>query len=100
MINKIERIYNIGNFENYDASGNVALGKMSLIYAINGAGKTTLARILQSLSTGDGSIIERHKRIGVAENPSVIMTSDTSHYKFKNGFWDGSRTTQLENIKK
>lgn len=90
MIRKIERIYNVGNFENYDASGNVALGKMSLIYAINGTGKTTLARILQSLSTGDGSIIERHKRIGAAGEPSVIMACDATHYKFKNGAWDGT----------
>ena len=81
MIDKIERIYNIGNFENYDASGNVALSRMSFIYAANGAGKTTLARILQSLSTGDGSIIERHKRIGAAGNPSVIMTGGSGRYK-------------------
>lgn len=88
MIDKIERIYNIGNFENYDASGNVALSRMSFIYAANGAGKTTLARILQSLSTGDGSIIERHKRIGAAGNPSVIMTGGSGRYKFRNGEWD------------
>jgi wobble nucleotide-excising tRNase len=90
MINKIERIYNIGNFENYDASGNVSLGKMSLIYAINGAGKTTLARIFQSLSTGDGSIITRHRRIGATGDPSVIMISDATRYKFRNGAWDGT----------
>ena len=90
MIDKIERIYNIGNFENYDASGNVALGKMSFIYAINGAGKTTLARVLQSLATGDGSIIGRHKRIGAASEPAVILTSAPNRYKFRNGAWDAT----------
>ncbi len=88
MIEKIERVYNIGNFENYDANGNVALGKMSFIYASNGAGKTTLARVLQSLSTGDGSIIARHKRINATGDPSVIMVSDAGRHKFKNGSWD------------
>lgn len=88
MINKIERLYNIGNFENYDASGNVSLDKMTFIYADNGAGKTTLARVLQSLATSDGSIIARHKRIGSAGEPVVILSSDTSRHKFKNGSWD------------
>ena len=61
MITKIERLKNIGNFEDYNASGNVSLDKMTFIYADNGAGKTTLARVLQSLAIGDGSIIARHK---------------------------------------
>ena len=90
MIDKIERIHNIGNFDNYDAAGNVALGKMSFVYAINGAGKTTLARILQSLSIGDGSIIARHKRIGAAGDPAVILTSAPNRYKFRNGAWDAT----------
>lgn len=88
MIDKIERIKNIGNFENYEASGNVSLGKMSYIYASNGAGKTTLARVLQSLSSNDGSIIDRHKRIGATGEPSVILKSGTDCYKFKDGGWD------------
>lgn len=90
MITKIERVYNIGNFENYDASGNVSLDKMSFIYADNGAGKTTLARVFQSLATDDGSIIARHKRIGAVGEPSVILTSDVGRYKFKDGSWDNT----------
>lgn len=90
MITKIERVYNVGNFENYDASGNVSLDKMTFIYADNGAGKTTLARILHSLATGDGSIIARHKRIGAAGEPSVILVSDANRHKFKNGSWDNT----------
>lgn len=90
MISKIERVYNIGNFENYDASGNVSLDKMTFIYADNGAGKTTLARVLQSLATDDGSIIGRHKRIGANGEPSVIIISDSCRHKFKNGSWDNT----------
>lgn len=90
MITKIERLKNIGNFEDYNAAGNVALGKMSFIYAINGAGKTTVSRVLQSLATGDGDIIARHKRIGATGEPSVILTTDTNRYKFKDGVWDNT----------
>lgn len=35
MITKIERLKNTGNFEDYNASGNVSLDKMTLIYAKN-----------------------------------------------------------------
>ena len=62
MIVKIEHIKNIGNYEDYQASGDVALKKMSLIYAENGAGKTTLSRILHSLSLNDGKVISNHYR--------------------------------------
>lgn len=47
MITKIEKLKNIGNFEDYTASGDVTLKKLSIVYANNGAGKTTLARVLQ-----------------------------------------------------
>lgn len=91
MISKIEKLKNIGNYEDYNATGNVALGKWSIIYAANGAGKTTLARVLQSLSTGDGSIIGRHKRIGAASDPEAVILSDTpARHSFRNGSWNQS----------
>lgn len=78
MINKFEAIKNIGNFEDYKASGDVTLKKMSFIYGENGSGKTTLARILYSLSLGDGSIIQRHKRIGSTSNSEVQIKDNTN----------------------
>lgn len=90
MITKIERLKNIGNFEDYNASGNVSLDKMTFIYADNGAGKTTLARVLQSLATGDGSIIARHKRIDATSEPSAIFVSSKGRHKFKDGSWDNT----------
>lgn len=62
MITKIEKLKNIGNFEDYTASGDVTLNKLSVVYANNGAGKTTLARVLHSLSTNDPGVVLRHKR--------------------------------------
>ena len=57
MIAKIEKLKNIGNFEDYNARGDVALKPVSIIYAENGAGKTTLSRVLHSLATDDGSVL-------------------------------------------
>ena len=50
-------VKNVGNFKDYVAAGQVSLAKLNLIYAENGAGKTTLARVLHSLSTGDGDVV-------------------------------------------
>lgn len=75
MILKIETIKNIGNYDNYIASGDVSLKKMNLIYAENGSGKTTLARILHSMSVNDPYIITQRKRIG-SNTPSEISIKD------------------------
>lgn len=75
MILKIEKIKNIGNYEDYIAAGDVSLKKMNLIYAENGSGKTTIARILHSMSVNDSSIISQRKRIG-SNTPSEIIIKD------------------------
>ena len=76
MITKIEKLKNIGNFEDYTASGDVTLKRMSIIYAENGAGKTTLSQVLHSLATNNPEIIKRHTRIGATETlrqPSTMI---------------------------
>ena len=85
MIAKIEKLKNIGNFEDYNARGDVALRPVSIIYAENGAGKTTLSRVLHSLATDDGSVIERHKRIRATGNPEVVIRDDINHQHIYNG---------------
>lgn len=85
MISKIEKIKNIGNFEDYNASGDVTLKKMNIIYAENGAGKTTLAQILHSLSVNDASIIQCHKRIGATGLPEVCVKDDSNRQHIFNG---------------
>ncbi len=89
MIQKIESITNVGNYEDYIASGDVAFKKMNFIYAENGAGKTTLARILQSLGSGDSSIIRQRYRIG-AINPSTISIkgTDNTMYIYNRDKWN------------
>lgn len=85
MLTKFEKIKNIGNFEDYNAFGDVSLHKVNIIYAENGAGKTTLARILQSLSKNDPSIIERHKRIGSTSVSEVQVKEDNGASLIFNG---------------
>lgn len=85
MIVKIEHIKNIGNYEDYQASGDVALKKMSLIYAENGAGKTTLSRILHSLSLNDGKVISNHYRIGASGSSYVSIKDDAHNQHIFNG---------------
>lgn len=85
MITKIESIVNIGNYEAYAASGDVALKKMNIVYAENGAGKTTLSRILHSLSSNDPSIILNHRRIGATTPSRVVIKDDANHQHIFNG---------------
>lgn len=59
MIHKIERITSIGKFRNYQAVGDVAFKKLTLVYADNGSGKTTLAAIFRSLTQNRPDYIRR-----------------------------------------
>lgn len=89
MISKIQSIYNIGNYLDYQASGDVALKKFNIFYAENGAGKTTLATILRSLALGEGILIDRHKRLNAISSPKVeIKLEDNSLCRYDNGKWN------------
>lgn len=89
MISKIQSIYNIGNYLDYQASGDVPLKKFNIFYAENGAGKTTLATILRSLALGEGILIDRHKRLNAISSPKVeIKLEDNSLCRYDNGKWN------------
>lgn len=89
MIKKIEMVKNVGNFKDYVAAGQVSLAKLNLIYAENGAGKTTLARVLHSLSTGDGDVVKRHKRMDATGEPTVLVRDDANkEHRFDGEAWN------------
>lgn len=92
MILKIERIKNIGNYEDYVASGDTTLKKATLIYAENGAGKTTLARILYSLSQNNPTIIQKHKRIGATSNSEVCLRTEHGIISYNGNNWNSPMT--------
>lgn len=89
MITKIEKLKNIGNFEDYTASGDVTLKPFCIVYAENGAGKTTLSRVFHSLSTNDPGVVLRHKRINGTGNPEITINNETpSPFVFSGSHWN------------
>ena len=46
VIERIIRIRNLGRFASYQASGDVTMRKLTLIYGENGSGKTTLCALM------------------------------------------------------
>ncbi|MCD8182400.1 MAG: AAA family ATPase [Bacteroides sp.] len=91
MIQKIEIIKNIGNYEDYVASGDVTLKRMNLIYAENGAGKTTLARILHSMSVNNPIVISQRKRIGAITASEVCIKDESGQLNYNGIKWNRNK---------
>ncbi len=92
MINHLQLIRNIGRFDSVTTAANLALGRLTLIYAENGRGKTTLAAILRSLATGDAIPIMERRRLASQHPPHVVIgcAGGPPAAMFQNGAW--SRT--------
>ena len=87
VIQKFIRIQNIGKFRNCNASGDVELRKLSLIYAENGRGKTTLCDILRSLCTGNGDLVKGRKLLGSSQPILIEIRLDNSNANFDGEHW-------------
>lgn len=73
MIQSLQMLRNVGQFDSVAAGANLPFGRLSVVYAENGRGKTTLAAILRSLATGDPlSVAERH-RLAAQHQPHVVI---------------------------
>lgn len=90
MINNLQLIRNVGRFDSVNAAANIALGRLTLIYAENGRGKTTLAAILRSLATGDAIPIVERRRLAAQHPPHVIIgcAGGPPAAMFQNGVWN------------
>lgn len=90
MINHLQLIRNVGRFDSVDAAANIALGRLTLIYAENGRGKTTLAAILRSLAAGDAIPIVERRRLAAQHPPHVIIgcAGGPPAAMFQNGAWN------------
>jgi wobble nucleotide-excising tRNase len=90
MINKLQLLRNVGQFDSVNSAANIALSRLTLVYAENGRGKTTLAAILRSLGTGDGVSIVERKRLAAANAPHVVLDCDGGPpaAMFQNGTWN------------
>lgn len=76
MINSIQLLRNIGLFDSVAAAANIALARLTLVYAENGRGKTTLAAILRSLATGNPMPITERRRLAAQHPPHVVLNCD------------------------
>lgn len=90
MINLLQLIRNIGRFDSVNTAANIALSRLTLVYAENGRGKTTLAAILRSLATGDAIPIMERRRLAAQHPPHVIIgcTGGPPAAMFQNGAWN------------
>jgi len=90
MINQLQLIRNIGRFDSVNAAANIALDRLTLIYAENGRGKTTLAAILRSLATGDAIPILERRRLAAQHPPHVVIgcAGGPPVATFQNGTWN------------
>ena len=88
MIERIQLIRNIGQFDSISAGGQIPLKKLTLVYAENGRGKTTLAAVLRSLGSGDPIPIIERQRLAAANPPHVVVTpSGGPPVVFENAAW-------------
>jgi len=90
MINNLQLIRNVGRFDSVNAAANIALARLTLIYAENGRGKTTLAAILRSLATGDAIPILERRRLAAQHPPHVVVgcAGGPPAAMFQNGTWN------------
>jgi hypothetical protein len=90
MLDRIQLLRNVGQFDSVNAGAQLPLSKLALVYAENGRGKTTLAAILRSLSTGDPTtILERH-RLSATNAPHVVLRSNGTSFVFENDAWSAT----------
>ncbi|MDI2052976.1 hypothetical protein [Bradyrhizobium sp. Mp19] len=87
MLERIQLLRNIGQFDSVNAGAQLPLAKLTLIYAENGRGKTTLASILRSLGTGVADLVLERQRLGAANPPHVVLGIAGTTVQFHNGAW-------------
>ncbi len=89
MINRIQLLRNVGQFDSVSEAANINLARLTLIYAENGRGKTTLAAILRSLGTNEPIHIAERRRLGAAHPPHVVLDciGGPDAAKFENNAW-------------
>jgi wobble nucleotide-excising tRNase len=73
MINRIQLIRNIGQFDSVNGAANIPLARLTLVYSENGRGKTTLVAVLRSLATGDPMPIAERRRLAAQHPPHVVL---------------------------
>ncbi|MCX6842659.1 MAG: AAA family ATPase [candidate division WOR-3 bacterium] len=94
MINRLQLLRNIGQFDSVTAAANIPLARLTLVYSENGRGKTTLAAILRSLATGDPLPIAERRRLTAQRPPHVVLecSGGPPPAVFENNAWSRTLT--------
>lgn len=87
MIDRIQLLRNVGQFDNVSPPQQTALTPFSLIYGENGRGKTTIAAILRSLAINDPVLVQERQRLGSAHPPHVVIGHARGQSVFQNSAW-------------
>jgi wobble nucleotide-excising tRNase len=90
MINTLQLLRNIGQFDSVGSGATIPLSRLTLIYAENGRGKTTLAAVLRSLASGDPLPITERQRFAAQHPPHVVLDCDGGppSAMFQSGAWN------------
>ena len=88
MIDRIQLLRNIGQFDNVSPPQQITFTPFSLIYGENGRGKTTIAAILRSLAIGDPALVQERQRLGSQHPPHVVIGHTGGQSIFQNGAWN------------
>lgn len=73
MINRLQLLRSVGQFDSVSSAANITLTRLSLVYSENGRGKTTIAAVLRSLATGDAMPIAERRRLAAQHPPHVVL---------------------------
>jgi len=88
VIERIQLLRNVGQFDSVSVAAQLPLKKLSLVYAENGRGKTTLAAILRSASNGDPILVNERQRVSSSHPPHIVLADNSGHsIVFRNGTW-------------
>jgi wobble nucleotide-excising tRNase len=90
MINALQLVRNVGQFDSVSSAAALRLTPVTLVYAENARGKTTLAAVLRSLATGDPIPVAERRRLAAPHSPHVVVdcTGGPPHAVFQNGAWN------------
>jgi hypothetical protein len=101
MINALQLVRNIGQFDSVSSAAALRLAAVTLIYAENARGKTTLAAVLRSLATGDPIPVAERRRLGATHPPHVVVdcTGGPPHAIFQNGAWNRTLANMAEGFR-
>ena len=87
MIDRIDLLRNIGQFDSDAPPPCVKFTPFTLIYAENARGKTTLAAILRSLKTGNTNLVNERHRLGAKAPPHIVISHSSGNSVFENDDW-------------